>query len=153
MVETQNNIFIPSYNFENIVIDEMLNNKLFCTFIEHDKIQETIDILTNRYSILYGKIFILESPDTNELILTYNIDVVNTVSRNALPNTILLHRRKEFNCLYSLNALNEIVKSLNNGVIDPNYKVNWADYRNSVLLTQDGLLRQIHTKIYTIVEL
>ena len=146
-------IFMTSYEFENIVIDEMAGNKLFCTFIEHNRLDESLNSLTTRYAILYNKIFVLESPDTEELILTYNIDVVNTNSQNALPSTILLHRKKESNTLYTINALNALIRELNGGVLDTNYKINWPDHRNTILLTQDGGLRRVHTKIHSIVEI
>ena len=149
----QSPIFMTSYNFDNIVIDDMAGNKLFCTFIEHNRLTEVIGTLTQRYAILYSKIFVLESPDTDELILTYNIDVMNTSSKNALPSTILLHRKKESNTLYTINALNTLIRELNGGVLDTNYRVSWPDFRNTILLTQDGGLRKVHTKIHTIVEL
>jgi len=149
----QSPIFMTSYNFDNIVIDDMAGNKLFCTFIEHNRLTEVIGTLTQRYAILYNKIFVLESPDTDELILTYNIDVMNTSSKNALPSTILLHRKKESNTLYTINALNTLIRELNGGVLDTNYRVSWPDFRNTILLTQDGGLRKVHTKIHTIVEL
>jgi hypothetical protein len=151
---TQDTIFITSsYDFDDIVINEMAGNKLFCTFIEHDKLQDTVSTLTKRYTILYSKVFVLESPDTEELILTYNIDAVNTNAQNALPNTILLHRKKESNTLYTINALNALIRELNAGILDTNYRVNWVDFRNTILLTQDGGLRKVHTKIHTIVEI
>jgi hypothetical protein len=150
---TQNNIFMTSYTFDDVVIDDMAGNKLFCTFIEHNRLQDIVDTLTSKYTILYNKIFVLESPDTDELILTYNIDVVNTNSKNALPNTILLHRKKESNTLYTINALNALICELNNGVLDTNYKINWPDFKNTILLTHDRGLRKVHTKIYTIIEI
>jgi hypothetical protein len=153
MFTTESPIFMTSYEFENIVIDEMAGNKLFCTFIEHNRLDESLNSLTTRYAILYNKIFVLESPDTEELILTYNIDVVNTNSQNALPNTILLHRKKESNTLYTINALNALIKELNQGILDTNYRINWPDFRNTILLTQDGGLRRVHTKIHRIVEI
>jgi hypothetical protein len=150
---TESPIFMTSYEFDNIVIDEMAGNKLFCTFIEHDRLSEVLGTLTTRYSILYNKIFVLESPDTEELILTYNIDVINTASKNALANTILLHRKKESNTLYTINALNALICELNRGILDTTFRINWPDFRNTILLTQDGGLRKIHTKIHQIVEI
>jgi len=151
---TLDTIFITSsYDFDDIVINEMAGNKLFCTFIEHDKLQDTVNTLTKRYTILYSKVFVLESPDTEELILTYNIDAVNTNAQNALPNTILLHRKKESNTLYTINALNALIREINSGVLDTNYRVNWIDFKNTILLTQDGGLRKVHTKIHTIIEI
>ena len=91
---------------ENIFLDL---NKLFCTFTTHDELDTTISTINRRYLILYNKIFILESPQSNELMCTYNIDLGN-MSDNPLPNTILLHRKKESNTLYTINALNTLIK-------------------------------------------
>lgn len=129
---------------------EQILNKLFATFSSKDKLEETLQTIKDTYSILYGKIFVLESPDTDELLCTYNIDPVNSSSR-ILPNTILLHRKKESNTLYTINALNILVKELNNGVADTSYKIEWTDYKNTVLLTQGTDLRKLSTKINKIV--
>lgn len=136
----------------NITIQE-LANKLFATFTKKEDIEKTIETITSRYTILFNKIFILESKDSDELICTYNIDPGNLSTMSVLPNTILLHRKKESNSLYTINALNTLVKSLNNGYADPNYKVNWNDYKNTILLTNGPDLRKLETTIYKIVNL
>jgi hypothetical protein len=136
----------------NITIQE-LANKLFATFTKKEDIEKTLEIITSRYTILFNKIFILESKDSDELICTYNIDPGNLSTMSVLPNTILLHRKKESNSLYTINALNTLVKSLNNGYADPNYKVNWNDYKNTILLTNGPDLRKLETTIFKIVNL
>ena len=136
----------------NITIQE-LANKLFCTFTKKEDIEETINTITGRYTILYNKIFILESKDSDELICTYNIDPGNLSTMSVLPNTILVHRKKESNSLYTINALNTLIKTLNNGYADPNYRVNWNDYKNTILLTNGPDLRKLETSIYKIVNL
>lgn len=129
-----------------------MKNKLFCSFTAHDFLPETIATITSRYSILYNKLFILESSQTTEYLITYNIDTEKPL--DTIPdNTILLHRKKESNTLYTINALNTLIKSLNEGKMDSNFKVNWPDYQNSVLLTQGDDLRVINTKIYKIIYL
>jgi hypothetical protein len=96
--------------------------------------------------------FVLESPQTTEYIITYNIDTENSV--NEIPeNTILLHRKKESNTLYTINALNTLIKQLNNGMLDNQFKVSWNDYQNSILLTQGPDLRILNTKIYKIINI
>lgn len=130
----------------------MYNNKLFCTFSPIDKIDETIAIINNKYTILFNKIFILESPQSEELICTYNIDMGN-VSNHPLPHTILLHRKKESNTLYTINALNTLIKSLNNGELDNKFRINWNDYNNSILLTTGSELRKLDTKINKVITL
>ena len=44
-------------------------------------------------------------------MLTYNIDSPTDILQ--LPNTILVHRKKQTNTLYTINALNEVIKYLN----------------------------------------
>jgi hypothetical protein len=127
-------------------------NKLFCTFTAKDELETVITTINRRYSILYNKIFILESPQSEELICTYNIDMGN-ISESPLPNTILLHRKKESNTLYTINALNTLIKKLNGGILDTKFIVNWADYKNSILLTNGPELRKLDTAIYKIIDL
>jgi hypothetical protein len=107
----------------------------------------------HKYTILYSKIFVLESLSSDEFICTYNIDTLNMEQQSVLPNTILLHRKKESNSLYTINALNLLIRSLNHGILDTNYKINWVDYKNSIMLVQNNDLNIIKTKIYKIVSL
>jgi len=133
-------------------IDEIVTNKLFCTFIQREDLNETISTITGQYKILYDKIFVLESKQTDEYICTYNIDSVN-FDNQVFNNTILVHRKKETNTLYTINALNALIRSLNGGLMDPYYKINWPDYQNMILLTQNNELRKIQTKIFKIISL
>jgi len=128
-----------------------LNNKLFCTFTSADGLEALTKDITQSYTIMYNKMFVLFVKSTNEYVVTYNVDQGNI---NHIPeNTILVHRKKESNTLYTINALNELIKKLNEGVVDINYKVNWQHYKNCILLTQHNELKQLNTKIYSIIEL
>jgi hypothetical protein len=134
---------------ENIFLDL---NKLFCTFTTPDELDITVSTINRRYSILYNKVFILESPQSKELMCTYNIDTGN-VAETPLPNTILLHRKKESNTLYTINALNALIRTLNNGILDTKYIINWADYKNCILLNTGPELRKLDTAIHKIIDL
>jgi hypothetical protein len=131
---------------------DQLKNKLFCTFTAKDSLQDTLNIITHEYVIMYGKIFVLESADSDEYLCTYNIEVQPTSTR-IIPNTILLHRKKETNTLYTINSLNLLIKSLNEGVLDTSFRIDWQDYRNTVLLTQGEDLKKLSTRIHKIVNL
>jgi hypothetical protein len=131
---------------------EQLKNKLFCTFSPKDKLEDTLDTIKSEYEIMYSKIFVLESEDSDEYLCTYNIEIQGSTTR-VLPNTILLHRKKETNTLYTINSLNLLIKSLNEGILDTSFRIEWQNYRNTVLLTQGDDLRQLSTKIYKIVNL
>jgi hypothetical protein len=100
---------------------------------------------------MYKKMFVLFVKSTNEYVVTYNVEQGNVSSIPA--NTILVHRKKESNTLYTINALNDLIKKLNGGVVDPSYRIDWQHYKNCVLLTQHGDVKQLNTKIYKIVDL
>ena len=146
---------INTYNMNyDTVVDintlKDLNNKLFCTFTDLEGLDVLIENITTKYDIIYNKLFVLEIVGKDEYVVTYNVDQTNL---NAIPdNTILVHRKKESNTLYTINALNELIKKLNGGVVDTKYRVDWQHYRNCVLLTQHNDLNQLNTKIHKIIE-
>ena len=72
---------------------------------------------------------------------------------NFIDNTILVHRKKESNTLYTINALNTLIKQLNGGVLDTSFKVNWDDYKNCILLTKGDELKRVNTKLHKIIDL
>jgi hypothetical protein len=129
---------------------ESLMNKLFCTFSSKDGLDDTLREINREYTILYKKIFVLASPESEEYMCTYNIELQGGQTK-ILPNTILLHRKKESNTLYTINALNTLIKKLNNGVLDTSFMINWNDYKNSILLTQGDDLKRLNTTIHKIV--
>jgi hypothetical protein len=132
------------------ITSESIMNKLFCTFSPKESLEDTLKQINREYTILYKKIFVLASPDSEEYMCTYNIEIEGGQTR-ILPNTILLHRKKESNTLYTINALNTLIKSLNNGVLDSTFPINWVDYKNSILLTQGEDLKRLNTTIHKIV--
>ena len=92
--------------------------------------------------------------NVNELICTYNVDLEKGgVDYNAVENTISLHRKKHSNTLYTINALNECIKNLNNGVLDPKFVVPWENFKNTLLVTNAEGLKRISKRIYKIIQI
>ena len=106
------------YNTEYDIISDVkiigdLNNKLFCTFTDLDGLDLLIEDIKSKYDIMYNKLFVLEIVGKDEYVITYNVDQTNL---SAIPdNTILVHRKKESNTLYTINALNELIKKIKRG--------------------------------------
>lgn len=139
------------YDLEPLYLNEDMSNKLFCTFATEDSLESVLNQIQERYKIIYNKIFVLYSKSQDEYICTYNVDFGNVGA--FLENTILVHRKKESNTLYTINALNTLIKELNGGVLDTTYKINWTDFRNCILLTKGPDLKRINTKLYKILEI
>lgn len=143
---------VDIYNqYDFVTESEFMNNRLFATFTQQSSLDELIKDLSDAYNIMYKKMFVLFVKSTNEYVVTYNVEQGNVDSIPA--NTILVHRKKESNTLYTINALNDLIRKLNSGVLDPTYRIDWVNYKNCILLTQHGEIKQLNTKIYKIVEL
>jgi hypothetical protein len=139
------------YDFDTYIDTNMLNNKLFATFTGLDALDELIVSLSSTYTIMYNKMFVLYVKSTDEYVVTYNVEQSNV---SGIPvNTILVHRKKESNTLYTINALNDLIKKLNGGVVDPTFRVDWQHYRNCILLTNHNELKQLNTKVHKIIDL
>ena len=148
-----NSISTDTFNMYdyNTTDSDFMNNRLYATFTQQNSLDELIIHLSTTYTIMYKKMFVLFVKSTNEYVVTYNVEQGNV---SLIPaNTILVHRKKESNTLYTINALNDLIKKLNNGVVDPSYRRDWQHYKNCVLLTQHGDVKQLNTKIYKIVDL
>ena len=151
-LETLPNMYNVNYDvITNVQNIKDLNNKLFCTFTNLESLDELVDSLKSKYNIIYNKMFVLEIIGKDEYVVTYNVEQGNV---HTIPeNTILVHRKKESNTLYTINALNELIKKLNGGVVDTKYQVDWQHYKNCILLTQHNELNQLNTKNYKIIEI
>ena len=128
-----------------------MNNKLYCTFIQGDDVDLVVDRILEEHDILFNKIFVLASLDDDKVMLTYNID--GPVYNLQLENTILVHRKKQTNTLYTINALNEVIKYLNEGILDTTYQVDWTRFRNCLLLTRPGGFKKVRTRLKNIIEI
>ena len=131
-----------------------MRTQLLATFTDKDKLDLTIKNIISAYEIIFERIYVLQNEDnTQELICTYNVDTTNNVDYNAVKGTISLHRKKHSNTLYTINALNEVIANLNNGVIDSKFIVPWENFKNTLMVTNSEGLNKISTRIFKIVKI
>ena len=130
----------------------MIDSQLLCTFSNKKELTEMVLLIKESAPLSMRKLYVLQKEDNpNELMVTYN--VLKDEISGFLPNTILLHRKKETNTLYTINAVNIIIKDANNGILDKSYRIQWGNYRNSILLTNKDGLNIINTKLKEIIDL
>ena len=136
-----------------------METQLLCTFCTSDELVDTCQNISEKYQVVSNKIFILEntkeaadiySDDEQQLILTYN--VTNADLNDVLNSTISVHRKKQTNTIYTINALNDLIRELNDGKLDKTFPIQWENYKNCLLLTNDEGLNKIPTRIYSIVD-
>lgn len=126
-----------------------MRTQLLCTFTNEDNFESILQDI-NQFDLYSRKIFILKLSPSNELVVSYNI--IPNHNTKFLSSTILTHRKKETNTMYTINALNRLISNLNGGVVDKSYQVNWENYRNSMILTDGDGYKVLKTSLFRIVD-
>jgi len=127
-----------------------VRTQLLCTFTNEESFENIVDTILKTYELFSRKIFILKLEPSKELVISYNIIPAN--ENSFLPNTIMVHRKKESNTMYTINALNRLISDLNKGVVDKSFQVDWDIYRNSVILTNGDSYKVLKTSLFRIVD-
>ena len=131
-----------------------MNTQLLCTFTTNKKLDQTLMDISSKFNVIYEKIYVLQNEDKhNELICTYTVEKNRDLDFNAVANTISLHRKKITNTLYTINALNELIMEINNGVLDTKFELPWERYKNMILITNKEGLSRISTRILKIINI
>ena len=131
-----------------------MRTQLLCTFTTQKNLEQTTHDITKNFNVIFEKIYVLQNENKPyELICTYNIDKNDDVDFNKVKNTISLHRKKITNTLYTINALNEIIMDINNGVLDTSYQIPWDVYKNMILISNKDGVSKIPTRILKIINI
>lgn len=117
-----------------------MKTQLLCTFAHRSDLNIVTEYIQQSYIIPERRIFVFANAEAaDNLYCTYNADA----GTQRGQNTISIHRKKETNTLYTVNALNEVIKAVNNGVLDKTFQLDWSIYQNSFILTDEAGFRVI----------
>ena len=106
-----------------------------------DILMSEVEHIVNNLELTNNYIFLLQQKDNPEKkILTYNTVPKKGQPFNSRLYTIRIHRKKQTNTLYTINALNAAVAQQHDGKKGKDLPVDWEPYRNSLLLTQSSNL-------------
>ena len=125
-----------------------MNTQLLCLFTTKEELEKSIRFILVSYTLTNPNVFILENKtQLEECYITFNVEK----GSHAIPSnwkTILVHRKKQSNTIYTINALNEVVKSKTGGMLDNSYMIDWEDFRNCILTTSNTGYKKIPTKVF-----
>ena len=115
---------------------------LLASFIFPERTEWFLSYLENKFGITKNKVFCYENlDDESKVIMTFKLVIEENKRLNLkdlFPSAIPIH--KKGNALYSINALNMIIDSMeieNIGNIDnSSIKINWDEYQNKLILTK-----------------
>ena len=128
------------------------NRQLLCTFSTVKTFRQTVEDIKKFYNVQNSRFFVfLNEANPKEVFVTYNI-LNDGKEFPKFPNTISIHRKKQTNTLYTLNAMNQIIRDENGGEFDKTFSVNWTLYQNSLIITGEPSLRVVTIKILEIIQ-
>ena len=126
--------------------------QLLCTFSNSVQYTDILKEIPQQYKLIDNKIFIFANENNlRELYLTFNVEKNDL--NNRFKGTISIHRKKQTNTLYTLNAMNKLIADENNGVYDKNFQLSWELYKNSIILTNDIGVKIVPLKLFSIREI
>lgn len=122
---------------------------LLASFIYKEKLEWFINHLDTEFNIQKNRVFGYENPtDDNKIILTFKIAIKDGERLNlkeSFPNAVIIHKRG--NALYTINALNELIRIKFGDEIDTkSVKINWSDYQNKFILLDNKKLTLLNIK-------
>ena len=127
-----------------------MKTQLLCTFCKKYELDETLEVITMAAEVVFDKIYVFENQEDPEaLICTYNVEKTGDFIQNS--KTMAIHRKRETNTLYTINALNEAIRKDNEGILDKTFSLDWTQYNNSLLLTNDRGLNVVRTNLHKII--
>jgi hypothetical protein len=109
---------------------------------DDEEIQTEVEFIANNIELANNLVFLLqEKNNPSKKVLTYNAMVQKGKNYNPRLFTMRIHRKKQTNTLYTINALNQAVASEHGGKTGKHLKLDWDQYANSILLTTGKELR------------
>lgn len=132
-----------------------MNNEtqLLCTFSNLDTLANTIEQINSSYKLVFNKLYVLENiQDSTQLVITYNVDKVSIDNIIPPQSTISVHRKKQTNTIYTINAINKLME-IRHGKVDKNIRIDWQELKNTVLVTAYGELKIVQTRLFDIIDL
>jgi hypothetical protein len=129
----------------------MIQKQLLCTFSNSSQYTDVLNEIPQQYKLIDNKIFIFANENNlRELYLTFNVEKREQINR--YKGTISIHRKKQTNTLYTLNAMNKLIADENGGVFDKSFQLNWDYYKNSIILTNEIGVKIVPLKLFSISE-
>jgi hypothetical protein len=125
-----------------------MNTQLLCLFTTKEQLDNSYRFILANYILTNPNIFILENRiKPSDLFITFNVERGSGAIQSEWK-TILVHRKKQSNTIYTINALNEVVKSKTGGQIDNTFIIDWEDFRNCIITTSHSGYKKIPTKVF-----
>lgn len=110
---------------------------LLASFLKADYIDNFLQKIKKKFGVKKEQVFFFKI-EGGDYLLTYKIhlEVDNKIDiKKELPKTIQIHKKGD--TIFTINALNKLIEKesgLAGNVNHKEYKINWEDYKNKIIL-------------------
>ena len=127
---------------------------LLATFLNSesdDQILAEVETIASTANLVNDYIFLLRDRENPaRKIITYNVEAGKPRNATGRLFTLRVHRKKQTNTLYTINALNTAIAKEHNGQTGKHLKLNWEDYQDCLLMTSGKDLAIYHIEVVKI---
>lgn len=125
-----------------------MKSNLLCVFTTQREVDGMVESIIDTYELESNRIFVFSNIDNPiQYYCTFNV----VGEYQLAKSTISVHRKSESSTLYTINAMNEIIKNLNNGVLHVGYELDWDVFRNMLLIIRGGEVVRIPLRLERVV--
>lgn len=110
---------------------------LLASFLKAENLDNFLYRIEKKFSVKKEHVFFFKMEDGSYL-LTYKIriDIEHKIDiKKELPKTIQIHKKGD--TIFTINALNKLIEKesgLDGNVNHKEYKINWGDYKDKIIL-------------------
>ncbi len=122
-------------------------NTIVMLIVKKQNLWKVIDQLQGKVNS--QKFMVLKGQDQSYQDFFFVVYETNQIYDN-MKYTVM---HKKGRCFYTINALNELVKELNNGILNKEFIIDWKQYQNKILfIGREKELIKMNTSVYKIIK-
>jgi hypothetical protein len=116
---------------------------LLASFLKEEYLNTFLQKIKTKFGVKKENVFFFKM-ENGDFILTYKIhlNVDNKIDiKKELSKTIQIHKKGD--TIFTINALNKLIEresGLGGNVNYKEYKINWDDYKNKIILLKGDVL-------------
>jgi len=131
-----------------------LGNQLLLRFSSEENVYADVQLIMENMPLADGWLYILRNKlNPNNYYITFNVPRSELATSLKLADVIVVHRKKDYNTIFTINALNQIQKQATGlDAIDARWPFPFDLYQNCILLYTDEGIDIIPTKIIQAME-
>lgn len=119
---------------------------LYCTFVDNNKLSTSLFKINGACcdKNCFVEIYKLKGKNSKRKYQSIILHNSLQIQKILGEDYIFVHKKIKTNTLFTINALNVLIKEINNGVVSEDTKIVWENYENKMLISTNGELELVN---------